>query len=168
MNKFADALISDKKHDIIPDDHDYFGSLIGEWSFKWHDNMGTEFESVSDGKWTFSRILEGRAVQDTFVTSKVNPETGVLEREYGTTIRIYNPLKENWDVFYGCTGEAVQLVAKKEKDQIVLTCVTPVGFQMKWIFFDIEKNSFKWKNIRSVDNGETWVIKAQAEEVHRI
>lgn len=168
MSKFADILISDRKHDIIPEEQDYFGPFIGSWSFKWHDNIGTEFESVNEGNWTFSRILEGRAVQDTFVTSKKNPETGALEREYGTTIRIYNPLRKNWDVFYGCTGEAVQLIANKENDQIVLTCVTPVGFQMKWIFYDIEKDTFKWKNIRSVDNGNTWVIKAQAEDVHRI
>lgn len=168
MNKFAETLISDKRHDIIPEDHDYFGTFIGEWNFKWHDNIGTPFESVNEGKWTFSRILEGRAVQDTFVTSKKNLETGELEREYGTTIRIYNPLKKNWDVFYGCTGEAVQLIANKENDQIVLTCVTPIGFMMKWIFYDIEKDTFKWKNIRSVDNGKTWVIKAQAEKVHRI
>lgn len=167
MNKFANALISEKKHDIIPEEHDYFGQFIGEWNFKWHDNIGTEFESLADGKWTFSRVLEGRAVQDTFVTSKKNTETGELEREYGTTIRIYNPSKKNWDIFYGCTGEAVQLVAEKKDDQIVITCVTPIGFQMKWIFFDIQKDTFKWKNIRSGDHGKTWVIKAQAEEVYR-
>jgi hypothetical protein len=167
MNKFANALISEKKHDIIPEEHDYFGQFIGEWNFKWHDNIGTKFESVTDGKWTFSRVLEGRAVQDTFVTTRKNAKTGKLEREYGTTIRIYNPFKKNWDVFYGCTGEAVQLVAEKEDDQIVITCVTPIGFQMKWIFFDIQKDTFKWKNIRSTDNGKKWVIKAQAEQVYR-
>lgn len=70
-------------------------------------------------------------------------------------------------MFYGCTGEAVQLVATKENGQIVITCVTPIGFQMKWVFYDIEENTFKWKNIQSVDNGKTWIIKAQAEDVQR-
>jgi len=167
MDKFAKALISEKRHDVIPEEHDYFGQLIGEWNFKWHDNIGSKFESVADGKWTFSRVLEGRAVQDVFVTSKNNPKTGELEREYGTTIRIYNPTKGNWDVFYGCTGEAVQLVAEKEDDQIVITCVTPIGFQMKWVFFDMQHDSFKWKNIISTDNGKTWVIKALAEDACR-
>ena len=167
MNKFAETLISETKHDIIPNEHDYFGTLIGEWDFKWHDNIGTIHESINEGKWTFSRILEGRAIQDTFITSKKNPQTNEIEREYGTTIRIYNPSKKNWDVFYGCTGEAVQLVAEKEDDQIILTCVTPIGFLMKWIFFDIEKDTFKWKNIQSKDGGKSWVIKAQAEDVQR-
>jgi len=167
MDKFAEALISKEKHEIIPVEHDYFGQFLGEWNFKWHDNIGSEFESIANGKWTFSRVLEGRAVQDTFVTSKMNTTTGELEREYGTTIRIYNPLNRNWDIFYGCTGEAIQLVAEKEDDKIVITCVTPINFQMKWIFFDIQKDTFKWKNVISKDNGITWVIKAQAEDVFK-
>lgn len=168
MNQFVDALVADKKHDIIPEEYDYFEPLIGEWNFKWRDNIGTKYESVCDGKWTFSRVLEGRAIQDTFVTSKINPATGKTEREYGTTIRIYNPLKKKWDIFYGCTGEAVLLVAEKEDNQIVLTCTVPAGFDMKWIFYDIEKDSFRWKNIQSSDQGKTWITKAQAESVHRI
>ncbi len=167
MDKFAKALIADKKHDIIPQEHDYFAPLIGEWDFKWHDNIGLKNESIHDGKWTFSRVLEGRAVQDTFVTSKINSQTGELEREYGTTIRIYNPLNKNWDIFYGCTGEAVQLVAGKEEDKIVLTCIVPLGLYMKWIFYDIQENTFKWENIRSNDHGKTWITKAQAEQVRR-
>ncbi len=168
MNKFFNTLVSERRHDIIPEEYDYFGFLIGEWSFIWHDNIGTEFEYVNEGRWTFSRTLEGRAIQDTFVTSKINTVTGELEREYGTTIRIYNPQNKNWDVFYGCTGEAVQLVARKEDDEIVITCLTPVGFQMKWIFFDIKEDTFKWENIRSTDNGITWDIKARAENIRRI
>ena len=167
MDKFAKALLSAERHGIIPEEYDYFGPFLGEWDFKWHDNIGSQFESVADGKWTFARILEGRAVQDTFVTSKKNTKTGELEREYGTTVRIYNPSNRNWDIFYGCTGEAVQLVAEKEEDQIVITCVTPISFQMKWVFFDIQKDTFKWKNIISTDNGKTWVTKAQAENVCR-
>jgi len=167
MEKFANALISEKKHDIIPEEYDYFEQLLGEWNFKWHDNIGTEFESVADGKWIFSRVLEGRAVQDIFITSKKNSKTGYLEREYGTTIRVYNPLKKNWDIFYGTSGEAIQLVAEKEDDQIVITYITPIGFQMKWIFFDIQQDTFSWKNIQSTDKGKTWVIKAQAEDVCR-
>jgi len=168
MDKFINALISKEKHAIIPEEYDYFGQLLGEWDFKWHDNIGSEFESIANGKWTFSRVLEGRAVQDTFVTSKRNTLTGEFEQEYGTTIRIYNPLKKNWDIFYGCTGEAIQLIAEKENDQIVITCVTPISFQMKWIFSDIQEYTFKWKNIISTDNGKTWVVKAQAEDVCKV
>ena len=73
MNTFAKALIAETKHEIIPDELDYFAPLIGEWSFNWHDNIGAENESNFEGKWTFSRVLEGRGIQDTFVTSKINP-----------------------------------------------------------------------------------------------
>ena len=168
MNTFAKALIAETKNVIIPEEDDYFSPLIGEWNFKWHDNIGTQHESCFEGKWTFSRILEGRGIQDTFVTSKIDPRTGKPEKEYGTTLRIYNPLNKNWDIFYGCTGEAVLLTAHKEKDEIVLTCVYPLGFSMKWIFYDIRENTFKWKNIVSTDNGKSWKTKARAEEVSRV
>ncbi|MCI1780196.1 MAG: hypothetical protein LKI53_09635 [Bacteroidales bacterium] len=167
MNKFAEALISERKSDIIPDDLDFFGPFIGEWDFKWHDYIGTENDCVTDGKWTFSRVLEGSAVQDVFVTSKKNLKTGKFVREYGTTVRIYDPQNRNWDIFYVYTGGAVHLVAEKEDEQIVLTCITPTGLYMKWIFYDIEKDTFKWKNIRSSDNGRTWWTKARVEDVHR-
>ncbi len=168
MNAFAEALIAEIKNDIIPKEDDYFAPLIGEWNFNWHDNIGTKYESCFEGKWTFARVLEGCGVQDTFVTSKINPCTGKTEKEYGTTLRIYNPLNKNWDIFYGCTGEAVILTARKENDEIVLTCVYPVGFSMKWIFYDIQENTFKWKNIVSPDNGKTWKTKARAEDVSRV
>lgn len=168
MNDFADTLISGKRHDVIPEGYDYFAPLIGKWSFKWHDNIGTENESNNEGIWTFSRVLEGRGVQDTFVTSKINPRTGKHEQEYGTTVRLYNPLNRNWDIFYGCTGEAVLLVANREGDEIVLTCTSPVNLMMKWIFYDIRNDTFSWKNIVSFDNGKNWVTKARAEDVCRI
>ena len=167
-NNFSNALISENRNTIIPEKYDYFGHFIGEWSFKWHDNIGTKHESTFDGKWTFSRILEGRGVQDTFVTSKINQHTGKTENEYGTTVRIFNPINKNWDIFYGCTGEAVLLNATKEEDKIVLTCVYPVGYSMKWIFYDICENTFKWENIISPDDGKTWITKARAENACRI
>lgn len=58
MNNFINSLISASKHNIIPDEYDYFGHFIGEWDFKWHDNIGTPHESICNGKWTFARVLE--------------------------------------------------------------------------------------------------------------
>ena len=167
-NTFAKALIAEKRNGIIPAELDYFAPLIGEWGFTWHDNIGTPNECANEGKWTFSRVLEGRGIQDTFVTSKINQRTGKQEREYGTTVRIYNPLNKNWDIFYGCTGEAVVLTATRENNDLVLTCVYPVGFFMKWIFSDIQKDTFQWKNIISIDDGKNWITKARAEAVFRI
>ena len=53
------------------------------------------------------------------------------KREFGTTIKIYNPLNKNWDIFTDVVGEAVQLTANQENISIVPTCVYPVGFSMK-------------------------------------
>lgn len=161
MNLFADSLIANKKNPIIPDELNYFGSLVGQWDFEWRDNVGTEKESINKGEWTFSWVLEGKAIQDTFIVPSRKIDTD-QEREYGTTIRIFNPIKQCWDVFYGCTGEASLLEARKEGDKIVLTSVANNEYKMKWIFSDITENSFNWRHIRSFDEGKTWQVKAKA------
>lgn len=161
MNLFADALIANRKNDIIPEEYDYFGRFVGKWEFEWKDNIGTEKESIKQGEWIFSWILEGRAIQDAFIVPARSISTKE-EREYGTTVRIFNPEKKCWDIFYGCTGEASQLEAKKDGNKIVLTSVSNLDYKMQWVFYDIEENTFRWKHIRSFDNGKTWQSKAEA------
>lgn len=83
---------------------------------------------------------------------------------YGTTIRIYHPGKRAWDIFYGTAGEAVQLEAKKEDGQIILTEITQKN--MKWIFSDITDHTFHWKNIHTPD-GKNWLVGGEAFATRR-
>lgn len=83
---------------------------------------------------------------------------------YGTTIRIYHPGKRAWDIFYGTAGETVQLEAKKENGQIVLTEITQKN--MKWIFSDITDHTFHWKNIHTPD-GKNWLVGGEAFATRR-
>lgn len=160
MNEFANALISNSKNDRIPDDYNYFGALIGEWDFEWIDNHGTEKERHIKGEWIFSWVLEGSAIQDLFIcpSRQERIQNKQSDAEYGTTIRIYNPKNQAWDIFYGCTGEATRLEAKKEGDKIVLTEVT--SKKSKWIFSDITDHSFHWQHVRAQD-GTNWIVKGE-------
>lgn len=67
MEVFMKALISENRSAKIPEEKDYFGKLIGEWEFSWHDGIGTEKERIVKGEWIFSRILEGTGIQDLFI-----------------------------------------------------------------------------------------------------
>ncbi len=152
---FIDALIADSKSDFILSKDDIYSKLIGEWDVIWVENEGTNNERKVKGEWLFSRILEGMAIQDMFIVPsrterKINPQP---DGEYGTTIRIYNPNTNNWDIYYGCTGYAFRLEGKKEGESIVHTEITEG--KMKWVISDITENSFKWEKL-ICDNTGIW------------
>lgn len=157
MSEFIEALISKEKSSRIPDNHNFFGQLVGEWDFEWVDNHGQERERHVKGEWIFSWILEGTAVQDIFIcpSREERQKSKQPDAEYGTTIRIYNPKSQTWDIFYGCSGQAARLEALKVGDAIVLTEINDQ--KMKWIFSNIKDDSFHWQNIRTQD-GITWKV----------
>lgn len=102
MDQFVKALISKGKHSAIPEEFDYFGTLIGSWKIDYVDNSNS---SVIKGEWHFSWILEGMAIQDVIVLPGF---------EYGTTLRVYNPGTHAWDVAYCFTGKIMRLEARRQ------------------------------------------------------
>lgn len=120
MNTFLQSLYSEVRSKKIPEDRDIFGALIGAWDIIWMDHLDVAEIRKVKGEWIFSRVLDGTAVQDTFIVpsraeAKLHPQP---DAEYGTTIRIYNPKTECWDIFYGCMGEAYRLTGEKQGDAI--------------------------------------------------
>lgn len=160
MKEFVEALTCQSKSNIIPDAYNFFGSLIGEWDFEWVDNHGTEKERHIKGEWIFSWVLEGTAIQDIFICpSREERKKGNWpDAEFGMTIRIYNPKSQAWDIFYGCTGEATRLEARKDGESVVLMEIT--SQKMKWVFSEITDNSFRWERIGTHD-GITWKMQAE-------
>ncbi len=166
MNKFTDALVSPGKNPLIPEDKNWFGSLVGEWDFEWIDGHGTNAERHVKGEWIFSWVLEGTAIQDLFICP--SREERIIktypDAEYGTTLRLYNPAARRWDIFYGCTGDAIRLEADKEDDRIVLTELSTR--KRKWIFSDITDSSFHWEKF-STDEGEHWEKRGEVRATRR-
>ena len=92
MNHFFEALISEGKNKALPEEFDYFGKLIGSWKIDYVDNSNSR---VIKGEWHFSWVLEGMAIQDVIVLPGF---------EYGTTLRVYKPDVQAWDVTYCYTA----------------------------------------------------------------
>jgi hypothetical protein len=166
MNEFEKALVSEKRNPLIPAEKDYFGQLVGEWDFDWKDGIGTEKERLVKGEWIFSRVLNGTGIQDLFICPSREERKKVHEpdEEYGSTIRTYNPTTGNWEIYYCCYGESTRLEAVKEEDKIVLT--EKEHGRMKWIFSEIEENSFHWQNVM-MDNEGNWVVRCDCHAVRR-
>ncbi len=166
MNEFMKALVSEQRNHLIPVEKDYFGQLVGEWDFDWKDAIGTMDERVIKGEWIFIRVLNGMGIQDLFIcpSREERKKTDMPDAEYGSTIRTYNSATGNWEIYYCCYGESIRLEAVKEEDKIVLT--EKEHGTMKWIFSEIEENSFHWQNVKRKDEGK-WVVCCDCRAVRR-
>jgi len=160
MNEFINALACQQRNELIPEEDDFFGALIGEWNFEWVDQYDKETPRHVTGEWIFSWVLEGCAIQDVFICPSRKERKSDIQpdAEYGTTIRIYNARNRTWDIVYGCSAEMTRLEARRENEKIVLTEIT--NQQMKWIFSDITENSFHWQRIVWSNEEKEWKIGA--------
>lgn len=166
MKEFIKALVCECKSNIIPDRCNLFGSFVGEWDFEWVDNRGTEDERHVKGEWIFQWILEGTAVQDLFIcpSRKERLTNYQPDAAYGTTVRMYNPDTEAWDILYTELGGATQLEAKWEKDRIIQTAVADRN--LRWVFSEITRTSFHWQRMVREDGGH-WTVEADLYAVRR-
>lgn len=167
MNPFSEALISSQPSQSIPDELNLFGQFVGEWDFDWYDRKNEHVGQHVKGEWIFSWVLDGSAVQDVFICpSRAERLTNYQpDKEYGTTIRFFNPKTGAWDVFYGCTGEATRLESRKEKDEIILTEIQKR--KMKWIFSEIAQNSFHWQHMQ-IEDGQNWYVCSELFATRRV
>lgn len=166
IKEFSTALCSEKRSRRIPEELDFFGSLVGEWEIEWTDRLYDATPRRVKGEWIFSWVLDGTAIQDLFIVPSrserlINKQP---DAEYGTTLRIFNPKTSAWDIFYGCTGEAIRLTARKTGDNIVLTENT-TG-RMRYVFSDMTATAFHWRKEQQNENG-TWQTVARVVATKR-
>ena len=143
MNHFCQALTSEEKNKAVPEEYNYFGKLIGSWKIDYINNRTSQ---VLKGEWHFSWVLEGMAIQDVIVLPGF---------EYGTTLRVYNPVTHAWDVAYCYTGRIMRFEAGKQENKIVLTSIEDET--RKWVFNQIEDNYFHWQDITVTQDGK-WQV----------
>ena len=135
-----------------------FGQFIGDWDIveaRYPQPDGTEIKR--QGEIHFGWILDGRAIQDVWMTYRENPRRVV---PVGTTIRFYDPKRGIWQSIWisPIQGVVQTLVAQKVNDEIVLESKTKEGYPQKWIFSDITPESFRWRSVETHDNGKTWQL----------
>lgn len=93
IKEFSTALCSEKRSGRIPEELDFFGSLVGEWEIEWTDRLYDATPRRVKGEWIFSWVLDGTAIQDLFIVPSraerlINKQP---DAEYGTTLRIFQP-----------------------------------------------------------------------------
>lgn len=151
-------------HPSLGEQAHVFDRLVGSWDcdYGFHRDDGTVRHSK--GELLVGWILDGRAVQDLFITYPANGEN---ERRIGTTIRFFDTALKQWRIIFISPqfNYVVTVQGGLEGDRIVLRGTDSTdGAPIRWSFNDIAPDSFVWRGEKSHDEGKTWKL----EEEHHM
>ena len=141
-----------------------YGQFVGDW-------IADTIEYLEDGnikysKWDirFDWVLEGRAIQDLWISPLRDKDEVNLDKEgnrYSTTLRIYDPNISGWHIIWvnPPSGIIVHQTGRLIGNEIVqIGEVDKFGHQTRWVYRDITHNSFRWCNEKTYDNGNSWKL----------
>ncbi len=164
-SSFQRALHSDGPAPDRADALGLYAFLVGAWETRIvaHEPDGTRHESR--GEIHAGWVLEGRAIQDVWMTPPRAerrrgelPEVPVTGAWYGTTLRVYDPTEGAWNVLWSdpATQFYSRQVGRAVGPDIVQEGPLPSGAVLRWSFTEIQPDSFHWKGEVSADGGTTW------------
>lgn len=143
-----------RSHDI-PEGHDLYGWLIGDWDLTVVHYAGKNLSAQNlQGEVHFMWVLDGRAVQDVWT---LRPQM------HGTTLRVWDPNLEAWRVTWinPPSNARVDLIGRRNGDDIVQIGVYANGTPIRWIFSNITNDSFRWTGEALNNDGNTWRLEGE-------
>jgi hypothetical protein len=158
---FAQTLLASGPHPSLGHHADTFGRLIGSWTGEYSDRDPGQPVETGSMEVHFGWVLQGRAVQDTWIAPPRAPARAgsVLKRQtYGTTLRVFHPEIEAWRAVWlnPLKGKRNDLIGRRIGDDIVQLCLG-TDRPEKWVFSQITARSFLWRAYLLGDDGVTWV-----------
>lgn len=155
-----DALPALGPHPSLGEQARVFDRFVGTWdaAFVEYGEDGTVHRS--SGEVRFGWILDGRALQDVWITY---PDGTKTQRGIGTSVRYYDTKLKQWRVVFvdPSVGELSIVTGGAVGDRIVLGARSSNGTMWRWSFNDIQPNSFVWRGEKSKDGGKTWRLYAE-------
>ncbi len=146
-----------------------YAFLVGDWETRIvaFEEDGTRHESR--GEIHAAWVLEGRAIQDVWITPPRAERGGPLPplpvtgAWYGTTLRVYDPGADAWRILWCDPANqfSVQQTGRAEGRDIVQLGTVPDGTTMRWRFTEIEADAFHWTGEISSDGGRTWRLQVE-------
>lgn len=168
-NSFIAGLVSSGPAQEHRDALMLYGQFVGDWATEtqeWRPDG-----SVISSQWDirFQWVLEGRAIQDLWITPPRRKGSVALAapgNRYSTTFRVYDPKIDAWHIIWinPPSGTIVRQLARKVGDAIIqMGSIDETGALSRWVYRDIAPSKFRWCNERSKDNGASWNI---VQEMH--
>lgn len=134
--------------------------LVGQWALEVKTILDDGTTHRGSGEIHAGWVLQGRAIQDVWMIPRLRDRRPGIEplpgagNWYGTTLRIYDPGLDAWRILWSdpATNFFGQQIARAQGDDIVQVGPDPRGGSMRWIFSDIQPDSFHWTAERSQDD----------------
>jgi hypothetical protein len=138
---------------------DLYGRLIGDLdaSVIVHEERGAKRQA--DGEIHFGWILEGRAIQDTWISQPLrqrDAKAPLSRSMYGTTLRIFEPGINAWRILWinPSTQTIDTMIGRQEGDDIVQLGTCADGTPIRWSFTQITPQFFHWLGERMQGSGQ--------------
>ena len=158
------ALLSPGRSPEIPEASDVYGWLVGSWTLEVRRYAGADTPGLR-GEIHAAWVLEGRAVQDTWIMPPrgSRPGPSPTQNMYGTTLRSWDPAIGAWRIAWSNPARnhyELQIGRWSGKD-IVQLGARPSGVATRWMFTEITPRSFRWLGDALAADGITWLREAE-------
>ena len=169
---FSDALVATAPHQSLGQVSDDFSWLVGGWQAEVRDFDADGGTRNGVGEWWFSWVLEGRAMQDVWISPPraargdtpqgATAALSASSNRYGTTLRTFEHAGGRWRIRWTnpVSGAENQLEGGRKNDRIVLLGEIDGGLH-RWQFIDISDDRFTWQGYQLQADGEHWALTAQ-------
>lgn len=152
-----DQLVSSGPHSGFEEKLSLFGQFIGDWEIVEdrfpRDDGSTE---IHKGELHWRWILEGMATQDVWMWFDAEQKRVA---PVGTTLRFPNG-DGTWQSIWivPMRKQVRTFTAHGEEGRIVLEGTTDQGHAERWMFHDIQQDSFRWKAEEFHDSKGSWKL----------
>lgn len=168
------AFAAGARNPDTPDEILLFGRLAGAWDVDYWEirSDGTFPEEPTPTLWTFRWILDGRAIQDHWISPAPSEPAGEEPRDHGTGLRTYDPGEDRWEVAWVSAKHpsVTTFEARPEGDGgIVMLGEHATGHWSRTTFHGVEADRFSWKlELQGLGKDpEAWTEVARLRAVRR-
>jgi hypothetical protein len=165
-NDFLDALHATERAKEISERDDIYGWLIGSWDLDAVIYLDDGTAQKSKGECRFGRVLEGRAIQDIWVTPPIADRASEMALKpgdgFGTTIRYYDRNISSWRITWidPVNNRRADLIGRREGNDIIQEGESN-GRKIRWSFKNITPASFHWLGEVQEPDGKTWKLRLE-------
>lgn len=166
LTDFGETLAASGRSPEIPESADAYGWLVGSWELDVR-RYGVDVSALGiKGEAHFGWVLEGRAVQDVWIMPRRQDRSAALDKArnmYGTTLRIWDAATQAWRITWinPVTGGRDELIGRWNGRDVVQVGTRADGTPIRWMFTEIEPDSFRWTGELLLPDGKTWELQGE-------
>jgi hypothetical protein len=159
-SSFAQVLHADGPDPTRATELALYAWIVGRWDMTVTTILEDGTTHRGDGEIHAGWVLQGLAIQDVWMIPRLRDRRPGIEplpgagNWYGTTLRIYDPELDAWRILWSDPASSffTQQIGRARGRDIVQAGADPRGGSMRWVFSEIQPDSFHWTAERAPDD----------------